>query len=41
MYVVRVLQAYDVDLYINGHDHCLQDIKSKDRSVLVRLLTAS
>lgn len=29
-YVDPLLKAYDVDLYINGHDHCLQDIKSKD-----------
>lgn len=26
-----VLQARNVDLYINGHDHCLEHISSLDR----------
>jgi tartrate-resistant acid phosphatase type 5 len=26
------MQAHGVDLYINGHDHCLQHISSRDRS---------
>jgi tartrate-resistant acid phosphatase type 5 len=27
------MQAHGVDLYINGHDHCLEQISSSDRSV--------
>lgn len=27
------LQENEVDLYINGHDHCLQHISSNDRYV--------
>jgi hypothetical protein len=26
------MQAHSVDLYINGHDHCLEHISSRDRS---------
>lgn len=26
-----VMQAQNVDLYINGHDHCLEYIKHSDR----------
>jgi hypothetical protein len=28
-------QANGVDFYINGHDHCLEHISSRDRSVSV------
>ena len=30
---VYVSQANNIDLYINGHDHCLQHISSSDRFV--------
>ncbi|CAA6664265.1 unnamed protein product [Spirodela intermedia] len=31
--LLPVLKANDVDLYINGHDHCLEHISSNDRGV--------
>ncbi|KAL3835462.1 hypothetical protein ACJIZ3_010198 [Penstemon smallii] len=31
--VLPILQANDVDLYINGHDHCLEHISSSDSSI--------
>uniref|UniRef100_A0A1D1XFG4 Purple acid phosphatase n=1 Tax=Anthurium amnicola TaxID=1678845 RepID=A0A1D1XFG4_9ARAE len=31
--LLPVLKARDVDLYINGHDHCLEHISSKDSPV--------
>ncbi|MBA0648632.1 hypothetical protein Goklo_016326 [Gossypium klotzschianum] len=31
IHLLPILQAYHVDLYINGHDHCLQHISSTDR----------
>lgn len=30
IHLLPLLQTYDVDLYINGHDHCLQHISSSD-----------
>ncbi|XP_024529679.1 purple acid phosphatase 3 [Selaginella moellendorffii] len=29
--ILPVLEAHDVDAYINGHDHCLEHIKHSDR----------
>ncbi|PPD75741.1 hypothetical protein GOBAR_DD27329 [Gossypium barbadense] len=31
IHLLPILQAYHVDLYINGHDHCLQHISTTDR----------
>ncbi|KAH1097904.1 hypothetical protein J1N35_014825 [Gossypium stocksii] len=33
IHLLPILQAYHVDLYINGHDHCLQHISSTDSSI--------
>jgi tartrate-resistant acid phosphatase type 5 len=33
------LQAHGVDLYINGHDHCLEQISSNDISVQINCHT--
>ncbi|MQM01670.1 hypothetical protein Taro_034436 [Colocasia esculenta] len=31
--LLPILKANDVDLYINGHDHCLEHISSKDSPI--------
>lgn len=31
--VLPILEKHSVDLYINGHDHCLEHIKRQDSSV--------
>jgi len=31
--LLPVLKDNSIDLYINGHDHCLEHISSRDRSV--------
>ncbi|XVE74568.1 hypothetical protein DITRI_Ditri12bG0027500 [Diplodiscus trichospermus] len=33
IHLLPVLQAYDVDLYINGHDHCLEHISSTESQI--------
>ncbi|KAE8719207.1 Purple acid phosphatase 7 [Hibiscus syriacus] len=33
LHLLPLLQAYDVDLYINGHDHCLQHISSIESGI--------
>ncbi|KAK7273980.1 hypothetical protein RIF29_15049 [Crotalaria pallida] len=33
-HLVPILKENDVDMYINGHDHCLQHISSKDSPLL-------
>ncbi|XVF85547.1 hypothetical protein PTKIN_Ptkin17bG0126000 [Pterospermum kingtungense] len=33
IHLLPILQAYDVDLYINGHDHCLEHISSSDSPI--------
>ncbi|KAG8498731.1 hypothetical protein CXB51_005088 [Gossypium anomalum] len=33
IHLLPILQAYHVDLYINGHDHCLQHISNTDSSI--------
>ncbi|KAK7308605.1 hypothetical protein VNO77_42224 [Canavalia gladiata] len=33
-HLVPILKANDVDMYMNGHDHCLQHISSKDSPLL-------
>jgi tartrate-resistant acid phosphatase type 5 len=32
-HVLPILESHNVDLYINGHDHCLEHIKREDSSV--------
>ncbi|XWS69458.1 hypothetical protein CRYUN_Cryun04dG0180900 [Craigia yunnanensis] len=32
-HLLPILQAYDVDLYINGHDHCLEHISSTESPI--------
>lgn len=32
IFIFPFSQAHGVDLYINGHDHCLEQISSNDRS---------
>lgn len=31
--LLPILEAYDVDLYINGHDHCLEHISSNESPI--------
>ncbi|GMJ04521.1 purple acid phosphatase 3 [Hibiscus trionum] len=33
IHLLPLLQAYEVDLYINGHDHCLQHISSSESGI--------
>ncbi|XP_022776543.1 purple acid phosphatase 4-like isoform X1 [Durio zibethinus] len=33
IYLLPIIQAYDVDLYINGHDHCLEHISSTESPI--------
>lgn len=33
-HLLPILKAHNVDMYMNGHDHCLQHISSLDRYVL-------
>ncbi|GMI87480.1 purple acid phosphatase 3 [Hibiscus trionum] len=33
IHLLPLLQAYEVDLYINGHDHCLQHISSRQSGI--------
>ncbi|XVF43466.1 hypothetical protein PTKIN_Ptkin02bG0042100 [Pterospermum kingtungense] len=33
LHLLPTLQAYDVDLYINGHDHCLEHISSSESPI--------
>ncbi|XP_078440980.1 purple acid phosphatase 4-like [Wolffia australiana] len=32
-HLLPILKAHDVDLYINGHDHCLEHISSNDNPI--------
>ncbi|XWS34364.1 hypothetical protein CRYUN_Cryun21dG0032900 [Craigia yunnanensis] len=33
IHLLPILQAYDVDLYINGHEHCLEHISSTESPI--------